>query len=145
MFNRTKIFEIEKDTFLFSLHEEIVLVKKNFNRYIVWDNVSVVSSKSQSKKGQLILIAQTILVYSEPAEIFAHEIFFEDIEKKLKMPTIDNFKGNDTEELVLYDALMLSTEDSIMKVLVYTKQVDVIYPANSSPFRPVESDPNKVK
>ena len=79
MFNRTKIFEIEKDTFLFSLHEEIVLVKKNFNRYIVWDNVSVVSSKSQSKKGQLILIAQTILVYSEPAEIFAHEIFFEDI------------------------------------------------------------------
>ena len=61
------------------------------------------------------------------------------------MPTIDNFKGNDTEELVLYDALMLSTEDSIMKVLVYTKQVDVIYPANSSPFRPVESDPNKVK
>lgn len=66
MFNRTKIYEIEQDTFLFSLHEEIILIKKHFNKYIVWDNVSVVSSKSQSKKGQLILLAQTILAYSEP-------------------------------------------------------------------------------
>lgn len=48
-----------------SLHEEIILIKANFRRFIVWDNVSVVSSKSQTKKGQLILADQKILVYSE--------------------------------------------------------------------------------
>lgn len=53
------------------------------------------------------------------------------------MPTIDNFKGSENEDLVLYDALMLSTQESVMKVLVYAKQVDIIYPANGSPYRKV--------
>jgi hypothetical protein len=34
------------------------------------------SSKSQEKKGQLILADKRILVYSENGEIFAHDIFF---------------------------------------------------------------------
>ena len=76
IFTRTKIYEIQKETFLVSLHEEVILIKKNFDRYIVWDNVSVVSSKSQSKKGQLILADKKILVFSENIEIFAHEIYF---------------------------------------------------------------------
>ena len=54
------------------------MIKKNFDGYIVWDNVSVMSSKSQSKKGQLVLAEKTILVYSENADIYAHEIFFDD-------------------------------------------------------------------
>jgi hypothetical protein len=78
IFTRSKIYEIEKETFLLSLHEEVILIKENFEKYIVWDNVSVVSSKSQSKKGQLILADKNILVYSENVEIFAHEIFFND-------------------------------------------------------------------
>ncbi len=62
------------------------------------------------------------------------------------MPTIDNFRGNENDELVLYDALMLGVgSENIMKVLIYTKQVDVIYPANGSPFRKQETDPNKIK
>lgn len=97
MFARSKIYEIEKETFLVSLHEEVVMIKKNWGRYIVWDNVSVVSSKSQSKKGQLILADKTILVYSELTEIYAHEIYFSDADSKLKMPAIDNFKGNDED------------------------------------------------
>jgi hypothetical protein len=129
---------------LFSLHEEIILIKKNFHKYIVWDNVSVVSSKSESKKGQLSLAAQTIMVYSEKAEIYAHEIFFNDDDSKLQMPTIDNFRGNDNDEQILYDSLMLATEDSILKVLLYCKPQEVVYP-NQSPFRHVETDPNKVK
>ena len=55
IFTRTKIYEIEHETFLLSLHEEVIMIKKNFDGYVVWDNVSVMSSKSQSKKGQLIL------------------------------------------------------------------------------------------
>lgn len=120
------------------------MIKKNFNKYIVWDNVSVVSSKGESKKGQLALAAQTIMVYSEKAEIFANEIFFSTEDTKLHMPTIDNFRGNDNDEQILYDALMLSTEDSIIKVLLYVKPQEVVYP-NQSPFRQVETDPNKVK
>ncbi len=73
------------------------MIKKNFNKYIVWDNVSVVSSKGESKKGQLALAAQTIMVYSEKAEIFANEIFFSTEDTKLHMPTIDNFRGNDND------------------------------------------------
>ncbi len=131
IFTRSKIYEIEKETFLLSLHEEVILIKENFERYIVWDNVSVVSSKSQSKKGQLILADKNILVYSENAEIFAHEIFFNEKESKLNMPPIDNFKGNDNDEQILYDALLLFFEDSIIKVLAYIKPSTVVYPSNA--------------
>lgn len=37
------------------------------------------------------------------------------------MPTIDNFRGNDNDEQILYDALILSYEGSIAKVLIYVK------------------------
>ena len=60
------------------------------------------------------------------------------------MPTIDNFRGNDNDEQILYDSLMLVTEDSILKVLLYCKPQEVVYP-NQSPFRQIETDPNKVK
>lgn len=60
------------------------------------------------------------------------------------MPTIDNFRGCDDDEKILYDAVMLSTEDSIIKVLMYVKPQDVVYP-NQNPFRQIETDPNKPK
>lgn len=46
------------------------------------------------------------------------------------MPPIDNFKGNDNDEQILYDALLLFYEDSIMKVLAYIKPSTVVYPSN---------------
>lgn len=46
------------------------------------------------------------------------------------MPAIDNFKGNDNDEQILYDALLLFYEDSIMKVLAYIKPSTVVYPSN---------------
>ena len=64
LFTRTKIYEIEKETFLVSLHEEIILIKKHFGKFIVWDNVSVVSSRNETMKGQLSLTSQTIMVFS---------------------------------------------------------------------------------
>lgn len=72
LFTRTKIYEIEKESFLISLHEEIILIKKHFTKFIVWDNVSVVSSRNESMKGQLSLTSQTIMVFSENGEISAH-------------------------------------------------------------------------
>lgn len=47
IFDKSKIYKLDEDIFLMSLHEEIILIKKHFKRYIVWDNVSIVSSKSQ--------------------------------------------------------------------------------------------------
>jgi hypothetical protein len=65
LFSRTKIYEIDREAFLVSLHEEIILIKKHFNKFIVWDNVSVVSSRNESLKGQLSLTSQKIMVFSE--------------------------------------------------------------------------------
>lgn len=39
---------------------------------MVWDNVSIVSSKSNEKKGQLVLADKRIMVYTESGEIAAH-------------------------------------------------------------------------
>ena len=64
IFDKSKIYELDENIFLMSLHEEIILIKKHFKKFIVWDNVSIVSSKSQEKKGQLILADKRILVYS---------------------------------------------------------------------------------
>jgi hypothetical protein len=64
IFDKSKLYELDENIFLMSLYEEIILIKKHFNKYIVWDNVSIVSSKSQEKKGQLVLADKRILVYS---------------------------------------------------------------------------------
>lgn len=43
------------------------------------------------------------------------------------MPPIDRYRGHEIDQ-VLYDSLMLDTTDSIMKVLVYVKPGEVVYP-----------------
>lgn len=43
------------------------------------------------------------------------------------MPPIDSYRGHEIDQ-VLYDSLMLDTTDSIMKVLVYVKPGEVVYP-----------------
>lgn len=51
------------------------------------------------------------------------------------MEAIDNFKGNDNDDQILYDALLLSFEGSFMKVLAYIKPSTVLYPTNESNFK----------
>lgn len=60
------------------------------------------------------------------------------------MPPIDNFRGNDNDEQILYDALLLKY-DGNMSVLAYINPTTVIYPSNESKFRRKEADPNKAK
>lgn len=60
------------------------------------------------------------------------------------MPPIDNFRGNDNDEQILYDAIVLRDVDSVIKVLAYIKPSTVFYPSNESNVKK-ESDPNKVK
>ena len=55
IFLRSRAFIIDENTFSLVLHEEFILIRKNFDRYIVWDNASVAASKSSDKKGQLVL------------------------------------------------------------------------------------------
>ena len=61
------------------------------------------------------------------------------------MEAIDNFRGNDNDDQILYDALLLSYEGSFMKVLAYIKPSSVIYPTNDSNFKKKETDPIKSK
>jgi hypothetical protein len=91
----------------------------------------VVSSKSQSKKGQLVLVDKKIMVFSENKEIYAHEIFYDDHYSKLSMPPIDSFKSNEEDDQVLYDSLMLE-HNGFMKVLTYIKPTTVVYPTNET-------------
>ena len=59
------------------------------------------------------------------------------------MPPIDSFRGNDNDEEILYDAVLLEYEkDSLMKVLFYFKEVDIILP-NKSKFRKQPDNPNE--
>ena len=44
---------------------------------MVWDNVSVVSSKGSEKKGQLVLAEKRIMIYREIADVHSHELFFD--------------------------------------------------------------------
>lgn len=62
--------------FLMGLYEEVILIKKHFDKYIVWDNVSIISSKGQTRKGQLVLSDRRFLVYSENDQIYAFDIYF---------------------------------------------------------------------
>ena len=64
------------------------------------------------------------MVYTENGDISAHNIYFHKGEAKLKYPNIDNFKGNDNDEEILYDAIVLQLEGgSFMKVLFYFKEI----------------------
>lgn len=75
----------------------------------MWDNIALAPSKSSGNKGQLVLANKIVMVYTELGEIFAQNIVFynEDFYSKLKTPKIDNFKGNDNDEEMLYDAIVL--------------------------------------
>lgn len=76
IFGRSKIFHIGPSAFLMSLYEEIIVVRYHFESYVVWDNVSLAPSKSNEKKGQLVLADKIVMVYTENGEIFAHNIYF---------------------------------------------------------------------
>ena len=58
------------------MHEEIIVIKRHFSKYVVWDNISVAASKSAERKGQLVLADKIVFVYSEANEITANNIFF---------------------------------------------------------------------
>ena len=84
-----------------------------------------------------MLADKIVMVYTENGEIFAHNIYFSSEEGKLKCPNIDNFKGNDNDEEILYDAIVLQfSPESFMKVLFYFKEFDVFYsPKNATPMK----------
>ena len=57
------------------------------------------------------------------------------------MPPIDSYRGHEVDQ-ALYDSLMLDTTDSSMKVLVYVKPGEVVYPGV---FRGGEGEGSKKK
>jgi hypothetical protein len=71
------------------------------------------------------------MVLSKMGEIFAHNVYFSFGESKLKYPRIDSFKGNDNDEEILYDAIVLEYEPgSFMKVMFYFKEMEIYSPNN---------------
>lgn len=58
MFELSKAYYLEQESFLLSLFEEIIVVRKQFSRYIVVDNTAIESMNfsDDSKTGQLLLV-----------------------------------------------------------------------------------------
>ena len=65
LFHRSKIFHLENSVFLMSLYEEIIVIKRHFNKFVIWDNVSITASKSAERRGQLVLADKIVWVYTE--------------------------------------------------------------------------------
>ncbi len=76
IFSKSKVFQAGASVFLISLFQEIIVVKYHFEKYVVWDNISLAPSKSSEKKGQLVLADKIVMVYTEAGEIYAHNIYF---------------------------------------------------------------------
>lgn len=122
LFKKSRVYQLGAETFIVSLHEEIIVIKRNFSKFMVWDNISVVSSQGTEKKGQLVLADKKIMMYRELGEIHAYELMFDFGKAKFEIPKIDSFRGNDSEEEVLYEALIFEYKPGIlMEVLYYFK------------------------
>ena len=93
IFQKSRVYFVEADTFLLSLYEEIIVVKKKFFKYLVWDNVEMLPSKNSSdKKGELILADEEIFLFEDKGKIHAYAITFENL--NIKPILIDVFRGN---------------------------------------------------
>ena len=77
IFKKSKVYFIEEDTFLLSLYEEVIVVKKKFKKYLVWDNIEMLASKSSSdKKGELLLADEEIFLFEDKGQIHAFAVTF---------------------------------------------------------------------
>lgn len=78
MFDLSKIFYLGNKTFLLSLHEEIVVLRKQYSRYIIVDNICVTSNRltEESKTGQLVLIDKSNIIYNENERIYVYSLIY---------------------------------------------------------------------
>ena len=122
MFNLSKVFYLGNYTFLISLHEEIVVIRKQHKRYIIVDNICITSNRltEESKRGQLVLIDAQKIIYNEVEQIYVYNFMYDRDSDKLKTELVDNFKGVDEAQIILYDGILLkSNKDTTTQVLFY--------------------------
>ena len=98
IFKKSRAYQLGPETFILALYEEIIVIRRKFSKFMVWDNVSVVSSKGTEKKGQLVLAEKRIMIYREIADVHSHELIFDFAKAKFETPKIDSFRSNDSEE-----------------------------------------------
>lgn len=86
MFDLSKVFYLGNYTFLVSLHEEIVVIRKQYSRYIIVDNICITSSRltEESKTGQLVLINMEKIIYNEMEKIYVYNFVYDRDSDKLK-------------------------------------------------------------
>lgn len=155
MFNISKVFYLGNYTFLISLHEEIVVIRKQYKRYIIVDNICITANRltEESKKGQLVLIDMQKIIYNEIEKIYVYSFAYDRDNDKLKTELVDNFKGVDESQIILYDGIMLrSSKDTTTQVLFYFNMKKIRRPgrAVATPGDPMEyaekeEDKNKIK
>jgi len=153
MFNLSKVFYLGNYTFLVSLHEEIVVIRKQYKRYIIVDNICITSNRltEESKKGQLVLIDMQKIIYNEIEKIYVYNFLYDRDSDKLKIELVDNFKGVDESQIILYDGILLKSRDTT-QVLFYFNMKKIRRPGravsnslDSMEYTEKEEDKNKIK
>ena len=149
MFELSKAFYLGKESFMLSLFEEIIVVRKQFQKYIVVDNAAIASMNvtEDSKAGQLVLVDRQKVVYNDHEGINVYNLLYIPREDKIKMESVDNFAAIDENQLVLYDGLLLTQGDTNIQVLFYFDHRKIMRPGkkNIAPDNNDEKEEEKYK
>lgn len=85
------------------------------------DNICITSNRltEESTTGQLVLIDKSNIIYSENERIYVCTLVFDKDIDKLKLVPVDNFKGVDEAQIILYDGILLTPKNTTIQVLFY--------------------------
>lgn len=97
IFELSKAFYLGQESILLSLFEEIIVVRKQFQKYIVVDNTAIASMSvtDDSKTGQLVLVDKQKVVYNDHEGINVYNLLYVPREDKIQMQSVDNFAAID--------------------------------------------------
>lgn len=134
MFELSKAFYLGNETFLMSLFEEIIVVRKQFRKYIVVDNTAIatMNAADDTKTGQLVLVDKQKVVYNDQEGINVYNLLFVPRGDKIKMESVDNFAAIDESQLRLYDGLLLESNDTNIQVLFYFDNRKIMRPGKKN-------------
>jgi hypothetical protein len=106
------------------------------------DNICVTSNRltEESKTGQLVLIDKTNIIYNENERIYVYNMFYNRDQDKLKLEPVDDFKGVDEAQIILYDGILLTPKNTTIQVLFYFNVKKVRRPGRTKSTGPDPMD-----
>ncbi len=104
------------------MFEEIISIRKLFNRFIVVDAVCSKDQMIVEEMGQMILVDQRRIIYHDGQKLYFYDHEFQDDQFRVRLT--DSFKAGESHK-VLHDAIYLSYNGVNVQILFYFNK-DVI-------------------